>query len=90
MKAAAANSDVLCFKKNASRREISARYWEKKKIWSSEDKFDSFLYLYRNLNRDGAKKLNSRVLRISSSSFKTSSLVNLFSDTFSRSFKSGG
>jgi len=42
MKAAAATSEVLCFRKKASRREISARYWAKKKICSSEAVFESF------------------------------------------------
>ena len=51
---------------------------------------ESFLYLYKNLNNDGAKKLNSRVERMSNSRLSTSCFVNLFSDTFRRSFKSGG
>jgi hypothetical protein len=32
MKEAAAISDYLCFSKKASRRDISHRYWAKKKI----------------------------------------------------------
>lgn len=40
--------------------------------------------------REGTKKLKSRVVKMSNSNYSTSSLVNLFSDTLSKSFSSGG
>jgi len=73
MNAAAAICEGVCFKKKASRRDISQRYWAKKNTWSSFAVFESFLYLYRNLYAEGEKKLNSRVDRISNSIAKTSS-----------------
>jgi hypothetical protein len=41
MKEAAAIFELECFNKKESRREISLRYWAKKKIWSSEAVFES-------------------------------------------------
>lgn len=90
MNAAAAISEVLCFKKKASRRDISARYWAKKNICSSEAVFDSLRYRWRKRRSEGTKKLKSRDVRMSNSSWRTSSFVNLFSETLSRSFSSGG
>ena len=89
IKAAAATCEVLCFKKKASRSEISAKYWAKKNIFWSEAVFDNLRYRWRKWRSDGTKKLKSRDVRISSSSYRTSSLVNLFSDTLSRSFNTG-
>ena len=51
---------------------------------------ESFLNLSKNLNIDGAMKLNSRVESILFSILSTSGFVNLFSDTYSKSLRSGG
>ena len=87
---AAAISLGLNWSREASRSEISIRYCAKKKSCRSCAWLHSLKQRSRKRYADGTVTSNSRATSIDISIFKTSLRVNLFSETLSRSFNSGG